>query len=323
MTSSTPAPAIEVDKEAADAQSTFDSETTSLSSSILNHTYENGRRYHSYKAGKYFVPNDEAEQDRVDIYHHMALIKLDGELNITPLKSDFSGRVLDLGTGTGTWAIDMGDKYPNAEIIGIDLSPPQTSWVPSNVNFEVDDIEEPWTFRQPFDFIHARWLAGAIRDWPKLMKQTFDNVKPGGYAEFKDWDVRPHAPDGSLNLPDNAVKRWHDIVCGAFEEHGGVTSPGIDMKKRFEDAGFVNVQERVYNVPIGAWAKDPKLKELGKFYGVALGEGVESMSLHVLTHYLKWDVDEVKALANQFREDIKTTPAYHKYHVVSGQKPTE
>lgn len=34
-------------------------------------------------------------------------------------------RVLDLGTGTGIWAIDFGDMYPSAEVLGIDISPIQ------------------------------------------------------------------------------------------------------------------------------------------------------------------------------------------------------
>lgn len=32
---------------------------TSLSSSLLDHVYENGRRYHSLNAGRYVLPNDE------------------------------------------------------------------------------------------------------------------------------------------------------------------------------------------------------------------------------------------------------------------------
>jgi len=32
--------------------------------------YENGRRYHAYKAGKYYAPNDEQEMDREDMKHH-------------------------------------------------------------------------------------------------------------------------------------------------------------------------------------------------------------------------------------------------------------
>lgn len=41
-------------------------------------------------------------------------------------------QILDIGTGTGIWAIEMADMFPNAEVIGTDLSPIQPDWVPSN-----------------------------------------------------------------------------------------------------------------------------------------------------------------------------------------------
>jgi methylase of polypeptide subunit release factors len=41
-------------------------------------------------------------------------------------------KILDIGTGTGIWAIEMADMFPNAEVIGTDLSPIQPDWIPSN-----------------------------------------------------------------------------------------------------------------------------------------------------------------------------------------------
>ena len=52
--------------------------------------------------------------------------------------------ILDIGTGTGIWAIDMADLYPSAVVTGTDLSPTQPSWVPPNVRFEVDDFKDEW-----------------------------------------------------------------------------------------------------------------------------------------------------------------------------------
>lgn len=37
--------------------------TQSLTSSVFNYTYENGRRYHAFRDGQYFMPNDDQEQE--------------------------------------------------------------------------------------------------------------------------------------------------------------------------------------------------------------------------------------------------------------------
>ena len=70
----------------------------------------------------------------------------------------------------------MGDKYPSAEILGNDISPIQPTLVPPNVKFEVDDLEEEWVYSTKFDYIHVRYLACSIRDWPKLVRQCYKSV---------------------------------------------------------------------------------------------------------------------------------------------------
>lgn len=84
----------------------------------------NGPRYHAYKEGKYFMPNYEAEQDRMDMQHHTIFLAL-GRLSFCPIEKTI--RVLDLGCGTGIWATEFADLNPQAEIIGVDLSPIQSS----------------------------------------------------------------------------------------------------------------------------------------------------------------------------------------------------
>lgn len=77
------------------------SDTTSATSSIFNYQYENGRTYHGYRAGQYLLPNDEREQDRLDMTHHIFLLTLKGALCVTSLHEPQA--ILDVGTGTGIW----------------------------------------------------------------------------------------------------------------------------------------------------------------------------------------------------------------------------
>jgi len=85
------------------------SSTTSVSSSIFCFKYANGRRYHAdrFRRADYFMPNDDPEQERLDLYHHIFLTLLGGKLSTAPL--DNPQRALDVGTGTGIWAIDFAE----------------------------------------------------------------------------------------------------------------------------------------------------------------------------------------------------------------------
>lgn len=57
-----------------------------------------GRRYHRLGgADTYLIPNDETEQDRLDIYHHVMLQILNGELYVAPIGEEVH-RVLGMAS---------------------------------------------------------------------------------------------------------------------------------------------------------------------------------------------------------------------------------
>jgi Methyltransferase domain len=68
----------------------------------------------------------------------------------------------------------VADLYPDASVLGIDLSPIQTNWVPPNLKFMVDDAESEWLHPpNHFDYIHTRHTIQAFRDWPNLYASAF------------------------------------------------------------------------------------------------------------------------------------------------------
>ena len=140
----------------------------------MKHREENGRTYHTYKEGKYVVPNDEPENDRLDLQHHQFTLTFDGKLFTCPVAEKQIHRVLDVGTGTGIWAIDFADEHPAAHVLGIDLSPIQPIFIPPNVTFQIDDMEETWTYTDKFDFIYSRMMTGSFADWPRFFEQSFE-----------------------------------------------------------------------------------------------------------------------------------------------------
>lgn len=247
-----PAPALEADTATpsdSDADSAFGGESTastSLASSILNYEYSNGRRYHGYRSGAYLLPNDEDEQDRLDLLHHIFLMLLDGQLKASP---GDPARVLDIGTGTGIWALDFGDEHPGAEVLGTDLSPIQPSWVPPNVKFYIDDAESEWVYgpHERFDLVHARGLSGAIDDWARLCRQCYDNMLPGGWVEFQEPMAWVESDDDTLDRAPN-LKHWQQLCNDAAAKFGKVIKVGHTLKERLLQAGFVDVHEKIVKV---------------------------------------------------------------------------
>lgn len=236
------------------------SETTSISSSIYRGVIQNGRRYQSLKEGEYWGPSDEKQFSSMETQHIMYLT-LDGQAPnpffYAPVREG-ARRILDIGTGNGSWAIDVADQFPDSTVVGVDLHPPPETWVPPNLIFEVDDVSQPWTWSQKFDLIHMRILMGAFtpQGWEDVYRQAYENLEPGGWIEqFEDGGVF-HNDDGALpEDPQHPINVLGRTVFACGEKSGRPLNMVDTMKASIEKAGFVNVHEKLYKVPIGGWAK--------------------------------------------------------------------
>ncbi|KAI1073112.1 hypothetical protein LB507_008976 [Fusarium sp. FIESC RH6] len=326
------APALQVDEEAAndtDGDSSLGSETsstTSITSSILKYRQENGRTFHAYKDGQYLMPNDEREQDRLDLQHHLFLLTFSDKLYLSPAGQDGHRihNALDVGTGTGLWATDFADEHPDTSVIGVDLSPIQSSFVPPNLSFQVDDIEEDWTFNVKFDFVYCRMMSGGLADWSGFFKRAYDNVAPGGWVEVADilWPMT--SDDGTLK-EDSATLEWANKIIEGTKLIGRPCDGASKYKEKLEAQGFQNVREQVFKWPQNTWPKDEKHKELGAWHLENSISALESTSVAVFTRVLGWKKEEVDVLLAKVRRELKdrSIHSYWPIYVVYGQRPEE
>lgn len=237
----------EYDSTLGEDESTY---TASLKSSLLESVNENGRGYHKYRDGAYILPEDEREQERLDMQHQMLQMLFDEKLMLAPIKEK-PLHALDLGTATGIWAIEYADENPGCQVLGIDLSPIQPAFVPPNCKFEVDDWESEWMFKQKFDVVHARAMVTSMADPPGLFKKVYDSMAPGGWFELQDLYMPILCDDGTMSK-DCAWQRWNDIFVSSVEKLGRDCRWAAKYKEWLEQIGFKNVVELKYKLPINS-----------------------------------------------------------------------
>ncbi|OTA67099.1 S-adenosyl-L-methionine-dependent methyltransferase [Hypoxylon sp. EC38] len=295
------------------------SSTMTLDSSLYHFVQENGRTYHRYKEGRYFLPNDTAEQERLDLQHQLFTIAIGHKLNIAPLHRD-PRRVLDIATGTGIWAIEFAVQHPDSQVIGTDLSPIQPQFLPENCRFEIDDAEDEWTFSEPFDFIHGRALMSCFNDPAAVVRQAFDNLAPGGIMEFQD----ALFPMNYIGEPptESALYRWNNMMLEGVTRLGRSWSNVQHYHRYFEDAGFVDIVEKRFYWPTSPWAKGRYFKTVAAYFQEDMLAGLEAMSLKVLG-VLGMSPEQVREFVEEVKRDFRDTNihAYLTVTYIYGHKP--
>ncbi|KAL8801030.1 MAG: hypothetical protein Q9200_007069 [Gallowayella weberi] len=206
------------------------------------------------------------------------------KLLLAPLKNP--RRALDVGCGTGTWAVDFAEAYPNTATIGTDLSPIQPDTRPPNLHFEIDDCCSDWVYpKDYFDYIHVRQLYGSVADWPKFYKECFDHLAPGGYIEQAEINPVAKSDDGSVT-PGDLYDQCGKLAISAGNAFGKSLMIEESMQDDIARAGFIEVVKVKYKWPVGAWSNDQRLKELGRWNLIHWNQGMEGWTMRFLTKHL-------------------------------------
>ncbi|KAF5680616.1 methyltransferase [Fusarium heterosporum] len=220
---------------------------------------------------------------------------------------------------------DFADAYPSAQVIGSDLSPCQPEWVPPNVHFEIADATLLWPWKDNyFDFIHIRYLFGAIQDWPALFREAYRCCTPGGWVQSCEADVHFYSDDGTTEL-EPALKTWENLY-----EAGSATTgkpfflqPQAIQEQSIAKAGFTDVKVFDYKLPVGGWPNNRKLAETGEYVKLTLENDLEGYTFYLWHNILSWPPEEYPQFLTAMHKALnnRKVHGYMMVRYVYGRKP--
>jgi len=205
----------------------------------------------------YFVQDrqNEKELTRLAIQDHMLTAAMGGILPEQPAANAIQ-RVLDIGCGTGGWAIEAAQAYPTMSLAGIDISSrmieyarqqAKTHQVAERVEFRVMDalliLEFPPDY---FDLVNMRLGVSFLRtwEWPKLLSEIQRVARPGGIARIVEGEIVYQSSSPAL------LQLWEMLHCALFQagHYFKLTTDGIaaHVAPLLTQHGYQNVQTKTY-----------------------------------------------------------------------------
>jgi SAM-dependent methyltransferase len=197
----------------------------------------------------YLLPKDALEDERLR-FQHYALYHAFGNHYLAPISPE-TRTMLDVGSGTGIWAIDMAQQFPQAHIIGVDIALTSLpSILPSTSLFSQADVLQGLPFpNQLFDFTHQRLLVFAIPAprWPEVVRELVRVTRPQGWIELLEVGT---AIQNAGPATERLLSWLRETALALGIELTMVTQLGDLLKQ----AGCQAVEVQDIPVPLGSWA---------------------------------------------------------------------
>jgi ubiquinone/menaquinone biosynthesis C-methylase UbiE len=212
-----------------------------------------GRRH--LVAMPYPLPKDMDEINRLDFQHYLLRNGFRGNF-AAPVTAPAS--VLDVGCGSGRWAMEVASVFPAARVIGMDLIAPAVDDAqllgngldrrPANYSFVAGNVLEGLPFPDAsFDFVHQRLLITAIpRDrWPAVISELVRITRPGGWVELAECGVAEDGGPGYTGLWNSWIQ-----MCA---KRGVDFAMGHSIGDLLRTGGLGHVSQHALRFPMGTW----------------------------------------------------------------------
>lgn len=198
-----------------------------------------------------YLFGDKSTNDIARLIHQGYL--LNKLLGLLPPEGEVSPHyqyILDLGTGPGTWCIEMASQFPDREIIGVDINPDMIQYAQTvaqlgklqNIRFDVVDVTNyPLPFKDnQFGIVSSRYIGSFVeRDtWPLLLKECLRILQPGGLLILNEHEIQI---TNSLTIGEQAP--LYGRMLYDFKKSFSLVSfgYGFAFHDLLNEAGFTNI----------------------------------------------------------------------------------
>ena len=171
---------------------------------------------------------------------------------------------LDIGCGPGEWVLEMAERNPGCQVVGLDISQRMITHARSralvqqlpNARFKVANACEPLPFPDAsFDLIHARFVTGFISTeyWPRFLQECLRILRPNGIMCNTELE-------GVGNTTSEALARYNTLMVQmmrlgghCFSESGDQIGITLVQTSLLQQSGFAPVyqQPHVLNYSLG------------------------------------------------------------------------
>lgn len=240
----------------------------------------------------------------------------------TPLSSP--SRLVDVGCGTGIISRDLGNRYPSAQIYGVDLSQVPLAITPSNVEYIVGDVRQLLKHDERFahgsaDFVFSRLLVLGMTNWPDYVRDMASLVRAGGWVEIQDISLHVYL-NGSRCSDD---WEWWEAICRAAQQKKWDLDCGRNVKYYMQQAGLVDISVKEYKIPFGTWQarQRPETKRIGghaaREYGVTYYHAIPKM-----LQGMGYSEEKIEGFRKACIEDLGSQEGkYFRFFVTLGRRP--
>ena len=256
------------------------------------------------------------EHERLDLQTRGLNEMMHGQVFHAPVKQP--SRVLEVGAGTGYVSRYLASTFPEAEVIGLDLSAVPAGEQTKAV-FVQGDIMDKGIVTGPFNFVYSRMLVYGIRDWPAYISRAWDLLAPGGWLEFQEVDA-------SILFDGNDEPMYTDSAW-LKEQRGALVSLGVDMgcapklEGYLGKQGFVDVLVRKFRWMHGPWEGHPETLLAAKVFTQHTSTANFEAFKRVLGHTKT--AEQLEAIREQMIKEMGWSEdgKHLDFWVVCGRKP--